>query len=313
MNDQMLFLSSIFAGRARQINEKVFHGERNSNSYFGKRILEKEKGLYELTSAIEKGDPYVCGRFGSSECLSWVQFYRKYYFKSSSYGKHIDVLCNNAGFFPYDETAVDQYCKYVLQLFSRIDLLCCMNTVGESFIIKKHCDKAKLTRLEVVDPCITKWTSVLEGKRVLVIHPMAELIEKQYNEKRDLIYLNDYILPEFHLRTVKAVQTITGEVDSRFSNWFEALDYMVNEALKKDFDIALIGCGAYGLPLACRLKDHGKIAIHMGGCLQLLFGIRGGRWDNIEYMQKYYNDAWVRPVVLDTPEGYKKIENGCYW
>lgn len=31
----------------------------------------------------------------------------------------------------------------------------------------------------------------------------------------------------------------------RFNDWFEALDYMVEEALKIPFDIALIGCGAY--------------------------------------------------------------------
>ena len=61
-------------------------------------------------------------------------------------------------------------------------------------------------------------------------------------------------MPEFELKTLKAVQTIAGEKDERFSTWFEALEYMFEETMKIDFDIAIIGCGAYGMPLAAKLK-----------------------------------------------------------
>jgi len=54
------------------------------------------------------------------------------------------------------------------------------------------------------------------------------------------------------LLTLKAVQTIANTKDDRFDTWFDALDYMYNEALKLDFDVALIGCGAYGYPLAAK-------------------------------------------------------------
>lgn len=43
------------------------------------------------------------------------------------------------------------------------------------------------------------------------------------------------------------------------------------EALKFDFDVAIIGCEAYGFPLAARLKRAGKIVVHMGGATQILF------------------------------------------
>ena len=42
---------------------------------------------------------------------------------------------------------------------------------------------------------------------------------------------------------------------------------MSEEIAKIDFDIALIACGAYGFPLASRIKNMGKIAIHCGGPL----------------------------------------------
>lgn len=41
---------------------------------------------------------------------------------------------------------------------------------------------------------------------------------------------------------------------SAFSTWFDALDYMCGECEKIDFDIALLGCGAYGYPLAAHIK-----------------------------------------------------------
>lgn len=49
---------------------------------------------------------------------------------------------------------------------------------------------------------------------------------------------------------------------------------MKDEIDKRDYDIALIGCGAYGFPLAAHIKRSGKKAVHLGGALQLLFGIK---------------------------------------
>ena len=108
------------------------------------------------------------------------------------------------------------------------------------------------------------------------------------------------------------MQSLSGE-DNRFKNWFESLEYMKDEIAKKDFDIALIGCGAYGLPLASHVKRLGKIGIHMGGCLQLLFGIKGKRWDKDPKISKFYNDSWIRPMEVDKPKNYLKVEDGCYW
>src|SRR5690606_28576019 len=103
-------------------------------------------------------------------------------------------------------------------------------------------------------------------------------IEEQYFKKRTLLFKDQRVLPEFKsLETIQAVQTIAGN-NSEFNNWFEALDWMKKEIEKKDFDIAIIGCGAYGFPLAAHVKRLGKKAIHLGGATQLLFGIKGKRW-----------------------------------
>ena len=82
-----------------------------------------------------------------------------------------------------------------------------------------------------------------------------------------------------------------------------------------DFDIAIIGCGAYGMPLAAMLKKAGKQAIHLGGATQLLFGIKGRRWEE-NYPSKiatFFNEYWVYPAESEKPKNASTVEMGCYW
>jgi hypothetical protein len=79
------------------------------------------------------------------------------------------------------------------------------------------------------------------------------------------------------------------------------------------FDCAIVGAGAWSLPLVAHAKLLGKWAIHLGGSTQILFGIKGGRWDTMPQISAFYNDAWTRPSAVETPSEIKKIENGCYW
>ena len=155
------------------------------------------------------------------------------------------------------------------------------------------------------------WAHILEGHKVLVVHPFTDTIKRQYENNREKIFPGTNALPKFDLKCVKAVQTIADEKDSRFETWFDALDYMTEEIAKQDFDVCLIGCGAYGFQLASRVKRMGKIAVHMGGSLQTLFGIKGGRWD-VQYSDMY-NEYWVYPSEEETPAGFEKVEGGCYW
>ena len=87
-----------------------------------------------------------------------------------------------------------------------------------------------------------------------MIHPFAELIEAQYARRSDL-FDNKDVLPDFELRTVKAVQSLGGD-NQGFKDWFDALEWMKREIGKADFDICLIGCGAYGFPLAAHVKKN---------------------------------------------------------
>lgn len=119
-------------------------------------------------------------------------------------------------------------------------------------------------------------------------------------------------LPEFELKTIKAIQSIKGN-NTNFKSWFEALEHMKSQIDLIDFDIALIGAGSYGLPLASHIKRNGKIALHLGGFLQIIFGIKGKRWDLSEAHQKIMNEHWKYPFSEEYPNNYKNLDHGSYW
>ena len=88
---------------------------------------------------------------------------------------------------------------------------------------------------------------------------------------------------------------------------------MCDQIGKINFDVAIIGAGAYGLSLGAFIKRSGRQAIHLGGAVQILFGIKGARWNAEPEVSKLFNEYWVRPLPSEAPAQYKLVENGCYW
>jgi len=91
---------------------------------------------------------------------------------------------------------------------------------------------------------------------------------------------------------------------------------MCQDISKLDFEVAVIGAGAYGMFLGAFCKRMGKQALHLGGASQLLFGIKGERWEHQyppEFSARLFNEHWVRPSEAQKPQGVEKVENSCYW
>lgn len=303
--------------KARRKNKAIYMmGVDNYYSeerkYAGGRILPVDLYQSEISKLIDSDGAIMVARFGSTELLSMSVFDFKIFWKYEAIVKQMQEY---SGFFPDTNAAVKRFSREMHSAMPEVDIMATWNLDMEEYYIKKYMRKdMAMSRLRFLEPWYSTnpWTKSLAGKKVLVIHPFSNTIEQQY-ERRKKLFKNQDILPEFELHTVKAVQTIAGQKDARFETWFDALDYMEHEALKQEFDIALIGCGAYGFPLAARLKRAGKKAIHMGGVLQILFGIKGGRWDNDPTVKALYNDYWVRPLDSDRPKNAEIVEGGCYW
>ena len=234
----------------------------------------------------------------------------------------LEQMKNWSGFFPATIANSERFCEMMLKDSRELDILACWQ--NNERMLEKYIGAKHFIQGLFLDPFWSScpWTRALQGKRVLVIHPFAQLIEDQYQNKRQYLFSNLDILPEFELLTITAVQSLGGEANG-FNNWFEALQWMKNETECKDFDIALIGCGAYGFPLAAHIKRMGKKAVHIGGALQLLFGIIGKRWENPQYgavelkeTGKYpslINKYWIRSGEKGRPQNAAQVEDACYW
>ena len=270
----------------------------------------------EMQHRLDCKDPFIAGKIGGFEL--WAMRVAEFGYSQEENDVY-EKLCNNAGFF--NETIsnersitddLNRYCEQMKDVISNVDYLIRWQYPTEEYFVRKYCGKqlSDIDWLGVVYQG-TPLGTILRGRKVLIISPFAELVEEQY-ARRSLIYSDDY-LPEFELLTYKAVQTIAGNRDSRFSNWFEALDYMICDVIKMDFDIALIGCGAYSLPLCSAIKKSGRSAIHMGGDVQLLFGIIGKRWEEDSFVHSKRNKYWVYPPKNEVPRNADKVEDACYW
>lgn len=226
------------------------------------------------------------------------------------------TLYTNAGFFPLDVELGKRYANLVYEDMQQIDVLGSYVDQEDYFPQElSHCIKVDLEGYYAPFLWNNPWTMELEGKKVLVVHPFAESIIRQYN-RREKLFADSRVLPEFgKLSIVKAVQSMAGNGEKTgFKDWFEALAYMEQEMDRQDYDVALIGCGAYGMELAAHAKRQGKIAVHLAGWTQMLFGIYGNRWlEDQPAFKRFINPYWIRPGENERPKNAEIVENGCYW
>lgn len=205
-----------------------------------------------------------------------------------------------------------KFYKTTVNALEQIDILASW-VPSESWFEKELGDSAKVP-LEALEPFRSEnpWSQALAGKKVLVIHPFDQSIRDQYSTHGDNIFGGRGVLPVFELLTFRPPQAYFGEVRNA-NEWFQKLEEMIHSIRKLSFDIALIGAGPFGLPLASEIKKMGKQSVVMGGATQLLFGILGGRWSEDLEIRSLRNDRWVYPLPSETPSGAQQIERSAYW
>ncbi len=289
----------------------------------------------KIDALLALGKPCMVARFGATEMRSLSQYYvnkkKRYPLLSYIRGRaplyvkwaeedHMP-LSIFSGFFPSGNSElVARFCELMLEDIPQLDILGSWLKYEELFDHMHHALKVNLIDLEPYNHESLAWTRRLAGKKVLVIHPFAKTIRRQYEEKRTLLFRNPDVLPEFELDVIPAVQSLGGEAPEGMATWFDALDYMKAQMDARDYDVCLIGCGAYGFPLAAHAKRQGKQGVHLGGALQLLFGIKGKRWteqygtdaQKNPYL-KLFNEHWVFADGSEKPKIAGVIEDACYW
>jgi hypothetical protein len=226
----------------------------------------------------------------------------------------------HSGIFPKTEKTVSYFCNEYLEAIKCLDIAprwCkCISTFEES-IYSKFNPTCYNTRLRDLEPYyFTKpWTHQLKNKKVLIISSFAKSIEKQFLQF-DNIWPN-YLQKNFELITLKFPFSIgltnDGEM-AQYGTYENCLEHYKNLVSNKNFDLCIVGAGAYALPLCNFIKNKiNKPCIHLGGAIQILFGILGNRWNTNNEIQKRVNSFWIKPLPEEIPQNCKLMEGGCYW
>lgn len=180
----------------------------------------------------------------------------------------------------------------------------------EQFINHFHINNFNLLNDTKFSSRINRVYDEMKGKKILVVSSFATLIEQQYNSGNVLkLGLN---FPD-----TLGIEGVTFpycfQNNGPDNNYFETLNKVFDMIKEKEFDIALLGCGAYGHMLTHKIhEDLDKEAIYIGGCITNLFGILSAR--EREHTDLVSNEFWITHIPEEyRPDNYKTVENGCYW
>ncbi len=283
--------------------------------------------LHEATIAISKGiekalqekQGYLVGRNGTIELQVLCS--------SGLFSNQLTILEKNAGIFPAQETFVRTWKSSTETAIQKADVL-----AAGWYPPLVHDEKELLTRLKTKAiqvplralepyyvPFLYRWTNNLEGRRVAIVSSFANTCMSQLQKKKEIWPDSwDSLLPDatyIPIQTGYAPSIACGRAEwpETIFNWYDACKYIVKKCCEENAEIVLIGCGGLGMPIAQALKEKGKICIVMGGAIQVLFGIKGRRWEHHEIISQFWNDAWVWPPLEETPAAAHLIENSCYW
>jgi hypothetical protein len=282
--------------------------------YLGARILSAQDGNDFLAQSIDQ--TAAIGKIGSGEMAALRHYWRlaDSHGHCESWGWEAKNLYRIAGVYPAEPAVFSRFCRVYAEALTHLDVLAVWFNFGENAARKRLAPKATLMDLRALDPLYHErpWSQHLAGKRVLVVSPFTDTILAQFPRRTEVWRKKPDVLPDFELLTLRSPQSAF-LTKPAYPDWFTALDAMREQMDSLRFDVAIVGAGAWSIPLVTHAKSLGAWGIHLGGGTQLLFGIKGGRWEKSPEVTAFYNDAWTRPSASETPAEFQKIEGGCYW
>ncbi len=258
----------------RYLDRQRLRWRRRFKTGYGVAIQPDHIGNRIIADALRSDAPFLASRLGATE-LAAVNNYLEIQRSESVNGRLARLLCEVrdqantwrpqirlrmpllSGFFPADDENLEQFARLYLDCLRETDLFGVWYLPGEAEVIRDFAPKARLTHLKGLEPYYyaEPWSRVLAARRVLVVHPFAESIERQYR-KRHALFSDSSVLPEFELQTLPAVQSIGGR-HSRYASWFEALDDMRQQINARQFDVAIVACGRLRAPLGGAHQTNG--------------------------------------------------------
>ena len=264
--------------------------------------------------ALEDNDGVLIGRNGSTELELMIDINKPYLYYA---------LTANAGAFPISK--IQSWQTASINATQEADILATgwyePLKMAEQAALVQWKFRGIQVPLRSLEPYYVtsekQWTHLLSGHRVAVVSSFTETMKSQIPQLNKVwpnaLVPNDIEWSWIQTGHSPSVAKGINEWPSTVKSWSDAVDHVVSQVMDQGVRFALIGCGGLGMPIANALKQRGVIAIVLGGAIQVLFGIKGRRWENHETISSFWNDSWVYPSEDETPGNAKEVELGCYW
>jgi hypothetical protein len=277
------------------------------------RLIPHEGFHERIFQAVAAGQRLAVGRLGGVEAsiLMWAEGMGN--FQPAGWSLFSDTRngATNAGIRPRNKDSYRVFADLCRSAMEGLDLQGVWSSGYEAVCIGKVAQReffdVEITGPDGANP--NHWLCSLQGKRVLVVSPFDGTIQKQIPHLAEVWPMSDWMrgtefcsVPFPYLIDEGCPET-----------WWEVYNRLGEIVSKGNYDVALFGCGGLGLPFAHLAKKAGRVGIHLGGHLQLVFGIYGQRHLEQEWHRKHINEAWVRPGGHEVPLSAKRVEGGCYW
>ena len=290
-------------------------GRRGSN-------LNEAQSQEWIAGALARREPSAIGKVGTCELLA-LEYLDRYirlpWPRNASWARPAERLFHTAGVFPVRRDIYQRWAGVYREAVRELDFVAQWQPPGsfldayEQAFLNRDLPKAVRGSFVGLEPVGAAWLRPLAELRWLVVSPFCETIKSQL-PKLSLLNVFHGVGPDRLAEAARSCRFVPCPqlpymVPPMHRDWFEGVEELKKAMTKQEFDVAIIGAGAWSLPLAAHAKTLGKIGLHLGGTLNLLFGIRGGRFDD----RGFYNDHWIRPVNSERPSNFGLMEKGAYW
>jgi hypothetical protein len=289
----------------------------NSNEVFWNKhaLLTFEEVHLRIASAIKSKSPFAIGRLGGVEAniVQWAKQIPQGVFGFCARPWFSETLsgATNAGIRPRNRESYRLFADIAYQALEKID----MQGVWKSLFEKSYLPALSTRPLyenEIVAPSNGNhihWMEELDYKKVVVVTPFAKTISKQIPKLAEIWRPRGWE-PKIDFQIVPFPYLIDEDCKEF---WWEVYERIGKNLASADYDVAILGCGGLGLPLAAIAKTAGKVGLHLGGHCQLLFGIYGKRHLEQEWFKSSFTPAWTQPDRDEVPKTAMRVEGGCYW
>lgn len=298
-----------------RLRRKIFSewlSQKKGKFWIRNNLIANSEFYRQIYQSLGRCEPLAVGRLGRVEASTLIWNEGPWWITNffHPFSETIEAA-RNAGIRPRNKTSYSAFAKICRSALDDLDIQGVWKTQHEAYCSASS-PQRKFINGEITGPDpgnSEHWLGALSGRRVLVVSPFQVSIQKQIN-RLDAVWPNSTWMRGTEFQCIGFPYLIDKDCPE---TWWDVYNRIGAIVSRGDYDVALFGCGGLGLPFAHLAKKAGRVGIHLGGHLQLVFGIYGQRHLEQEWHRKHINEAWVRPGGSEVPVSAKRVEGGCYW